>query len=322
MTAAAPAWTDSADLPPFETITAAEFRPAFAAALADARADIEEIAANLAQPDFANTIEALERAGAKLDRVARAFFTLAGAHTNPEIEAIQTEIAPELARYSADVGSDQRLFARVDALMARRDSLGLTPEQDRLLWLTHRSFVRSGARLDDSGRERMKEIGARLSELGVAFGQAVLAEEREWALPLAEADLEGLPDFVIDAAASAAAERGREGHVVTLSRSLIEPFLTFSPRRDLRETAYKAWIARGRNGDAHDTGAIAAETLRLRREKARLLGYDDYAAFKLETEMAKTPETAKALLDRVWTAAKPAPRRRRRASPRWPPRRA
>jgi peptidyl-dipeptidase Dcp len=301
---AAPDWTAAPGLPPFETIAAESFRPAFAAALDEARAEIEAIATDPADPDFVNTVEALERAGGRLDRVARAFFTLAGAQTDETIEAIQSEIAPELAKFSADVSTDSRLFARLDALMARRAALGLTPEQDRVLYLTHRGFVRAGARLDAPGRARMKEIGARLSALGVAFAQAVLAEERTWTLPLAEADLEGLPGFVVDAAAAAARERGLAGHVVTLSRSLIEPFLTFSPRRDLREIAYKAWIARGRNGDAQDTRAIAAETLALRRERARLLGYPDYAAFKLETEMAKTPEAARGLLERVWAPAR------------------
>ncbi len=300
----APDWIDAPGLPPFERIAPADFRPAFDAALAEARAEIEAIATDPAAPGFDNTVTALERAGGRLDRVARAFYTLAGAHTNETIEAIQTEIAPKLAEYAADVGTDPRLFARVDALMARREALGLTPEQDRLLYLTHRGFVRAGARLDEAGRARMKAIGARLSELGVAFAQAVLAEERDWALPLSEADLEGLPPFVVDAAASAAQERGRAGHVVTLSRSLIEPFLTFSPRRDLREAAFKAWVARGRNGDARDTRALAAETLKLRRERAQLLGYPDYAAFKLETEMARTPEAARALLERVWTPAR------------------
>ena len=308
MTAANPLladWAGPHALPPFGRFAAADFPAAFATALDRARAEAEAIAADPTDPSFANTVEALERCGRDLDRVARVFFTLAGAHTSDAIETIQTEIAPQLARFSADLMTDGRIFARLDALMARRDALGLTPEQDRVLFLTHRAFLRAGAKLDEAGRARMKEIMARLSELGVAFGQNVLAEERDWALPLTENDLEGLPGFVKDASASAAAERGVEtGYAVTLSRSLIEPFLAFSPRRDLREQAFKAWIARGRNGNDRDTRAIAAETLALRRERARLLGYDDFAAFKLETEMAKTPEAARGLLERVWAPAR------------------
>ena len=297
-------WTRPHALPPFAAVAPDQFRPAFDAALAEARAEMEAIAADPAEPDFSNTVEAMERAGGRLDRVARVFFTYAGAHTSDEIQAIQAEVSPELARFSADILTDARLFARLEALRARREALGLTPEQDRVLFLTHRAFLRAGARLDEAGRARMKAIMARLSELGVAFGKSVLAEERDWAMPLDAEGLAGLPEDLVDAAASAASERGREGHVVTLSRSLIEPFLQSSPRRDLRETAFKAWIARGRNGDANDTRAIIAETLALRRERARLLGYDDYAAFKLETEMAKTPDAARELLDRVWTAAR------------------
>ncbi len=297
-------WSGAHGLPPFERVEAKAFRPAFAAALEEARAEVEAVAADPAAPTFANTVEALERAGRRLDRVARVFFTYAGAHSSDAIEAIQAEVSPELARFGADVATDPRLFARLEALVAARGTLGLTPEQDRVLFLTHRRFLRAGAKLDEAGRARMKEIMARLSALGVAFGKAVLAEERDWAMPLGEADVEGLPEDLLDAAASAAEERGREGRAITLSRSLIEPFLATSPRRDLRETAYKAWIARGRNGDANDTRAIAAETLALRAERAALLGYATFADFKLETEMAKTAGAARDLMERVWRPAR------------------
>ena len=296
-------WTGPFGLPPFAAIEAAHFRPAFDAALAEAAAERDAIAADPAAPDFANTIEAMERMGRSLGRVAGVFFNLVGADSTPELEAIQTEIAPRLAKFSTETFTDPALFARVDALHARRDGLGLTPEQDRVLFLTWRRFVRAGARLDAAGRARMGAIMQRLASLGAQFGQNVLADERDWSMTLGPDDLDGLPDFVVAAAADAAKTRGVDGHVVTLSRSLIEPFLTFSARRDLRETAWRAWVGRGETGGPTDNRAIIAETLALRAERARLLGYDSFAAYKLDTEMAKTPEAVRDLLTRVWTAA-------------------
>ncbi|WP_333834126.1 M3 family metallopeptidase [Rubrimonas sp.] len=296
-------WTGPHGLPDFSALAPEQFEPVFAEALAAARVEIAAIASDPAAPDFANTVEALERSGRALDRVCAIFFTLAGAHTSPEIEAIQTRIAPELARFTSETLMNAALFARVDALWTARDALPLNPEQARVLELTRRRFVRAGAQLDAAGRARMAEIMQRLAALGVKFGQNVLADERDWALPLAEADLAGLPDFLRDAAASAARARGLDGWCVTLSRSLIEPFLQFSERRDLREQAWRAWVSRGEQGET-DNRAIVAETLTLRRERAQLLGYPDYPAFKLEPEMAKTPQAARELLMRVWAPAR------------------
>jgi peptidyl-dipeptidase Dcp len=296
-------WTAPFDLPPFDAVAVEHFRPAFAAALDAARAEVAAVAADPAAPDFANTVEALERSGAALDRVAGVFFNLLGADATPELEAIQTEIAPQLARLSSETLTNPALFARIDAV-AGGDRSGLTPEQDRVLTLTHRRFVRAGARLTPEGRARMGAIMERLAALGAKFAQNVLADERAWAMPLAEGDLAGLPAFLRAAMADAAKARGAEGRVVTLSRSLIEPFLTFSTRRDLRETAFRAWIARGENGGDTDTRAIVSETLALRRERARLLGFDSYAAFKLDPEMAGDPAAVRGLLDRVWGPAR------------------
>jgi len=298
------AWTGPFGAPPLDRIGTAHFLPAFEAGMAEARANIEAIATDAAEPSFANTVEALERASRTLDRVSSVFFNLTGVNATDEIEAIQMEIAPRLAKSGSEVGSDPRLLARVDALMQRRGELGLTPEQDRLLELTHLSFLRSGAQLDEAGRARMGEIMARLSTLGTAFGQHVLADEKSWFMPLGADDLAGLPDSLLDAAAAAAKERGLEGWAITLSRSLIEPFLQCSARRDLREKAFKAWIARGENGGQTDNRAIVAETLGLRSERAALLGFDSFAAFKLAPEMAKTPDAVRDLLMRVWTPAR------------------
>jgi len=196
------------------------------------------------------------------------------------------------------------LFARVAEVWKKRDSFDLPPEQSRVLMLTHRGFVRSGAALEGAQDARMKEIKGRLAVLGTQFTQNLLADERAWFMKLEEADLEGLPEFVIDAARNAGVEKDAGGPVITLSRSLIVPFLQFSPRRDLREKAFLAWQARGANDGETDNRAIAAETLALREERAKLLGYKNFAAFKLETEMAKTPEAVRQLLMDVWEPAK------------------
>jgi peptidyl-dipeptidase Dcp len=297
-------WITPFGIPPFAAIGEADFGPAFDAALAEGRAKIDAIAADPAAPSFANTIEALERAERDLDRVSAVFFNLAGAETNDAIEALQRDLSPRLAAHHAETTMNPALFARVDALAALKDALGLSPEQARVLELYHRMFVRAGARLEGADRARLKEIMQRLASLGTAFGQNVLADEKAWALPLGPDDIEGLPADLVAAAAEAAAERGIEGHAITLSRSLIVPFLQFSPRRDLRERGFRAWVARGANGGGTDNRAIVAEMLGLREERARLLGYPSFAAFKLETEMAKTPHAVRDLLLAVWAPAR------------------
>jgi peptidyl-dipeptidase Dcp len=299
-------WDGPFGLPPFAEVRDDDFAAAFDAGLADARADIDRIAADPAPPTFANTIEALERAGAGLDRVAAIFFNLAGADGNDAREALQRDLSPRLAAHHSATMMNAALFARVDALMAARDELGLTPEQDRVLDLYHRMFVRAGARLVGADRDRLTAVMQRLATLGTQFSQNVRADEKAWTLPLAAADLDGLPQFVVDAAAQAASDRGLPGHVVTLSRSLIVPFLQFSSRRDLREAAFRAWTARGANGGATDNRAIVAETLALREERARLLGFPSFAAFKLDREMAGNPDAVRDLLMAVWPPARAA----------------
>jgi peptidyl-dipeptidase Dcp len=297
-------WDTPFALPPFAAIGDDDFAPAFETALADARARIAAIAENAEPPTFANTIEALELAEERLDQVSGVFFNLAGSDSNPAREALQRDLAPKLAAFASEVTNNRALFARIETLWQDRDRLDLTAEQARVLMLYRRMFVRAGARLDGAEAERMTAIKSRLAVLGTAFTQNLLADERDWVMDLAPADLEGLPDFVVAAARAAAEERGLAGHAVTLNRSLIVPFLQFSPRRDLRQRAYLAWVARGAGGNAHDNRAIAAETLALRHEKARLLGYPDYAAYKLETEMAGRPAAVRDLLERVWTPAR------------------
>jgi peptidyl-dipeptidase Dcp len=294
-------WTGPFEAPPFDRIDPRHFRPAFDAALRDARREIDAIAAEPAAPSFANTIEALERSGRSLDRVAGVFFNLAGAATNDELQATEREIAPILSRFRSDTFLNEALFKRVDALKADEAQLRLSAEQRRVLERYHLNFTRAGAGLPEDAKARLAAIGERLATLGTEFGQHVLADEKGWLMLLDDEDLGGLPDFYVASAARVAAERGHpERFAVTLARSSIEPFLQFSDRRDLRENAFRAWEARGESGGATDNRAIAAEMVRLRGERARLLGYESYAHYRLADTMAKTPRAALDLLESVW----------------------
>ena len=230
------------------------------------------------------------------------FFNLAGADSTPAREDLQRDLSPKLSAYSSEIINNRALFDRIEALWAARDTLGLDPEQDRVLMLYRRMFLRAGAALQGDAAARLTEVKSRLASLGTQFTQNLLADERDWVMPVD--DLSGLPDFVVASARAAAEERGLSGHVITLSRSLIVPFLQFSTRRDLRERAYTAWAARGANGGATDNRAIAAEVLALRAERAKLLGYNTFADYKLETEMAGTPQAVRDLLMQVWTPAR------------------
>ncbi len=297
-------WDAPHGLPRFDRIKDSDFAPAFETALAEDLAQTEAIADNSEAPTFSNTIEALTTTGEALGRVLSIFYNLAGADSTETREALQREFAPKLAAHSSAIYANRKLFDRIRTLWEARESLDLTDEQARVLMLTHRGFVRAGAALEGADAERMKEIKSRLSVLGTQFSQNILADERSWQMALSEDDLEGLPGFVVDGARAAGEERGADGPVITLSRSLIVPFLQFSPRRDLREKAWRAWVARGANGGETDNRALAAEILSLREERAKLLGYDSFAAYKLETEMAKTPEAVRDLLMAVWGPAR------------------
>ena len=297
-------WTTPFGLPPFDTINDTDFEPALDVALSEARANIAAIASNPDEPDFANTIEALELADESLGRVLSVFFNLAGTDANPVRESLQRQFSPLISKYSSEITQNRALFERIETLWEKRNDLNLTKEQMRVLMLTHRSFVRAGAKLVGDESKRLAEVKSRLATLGTEFTQNIVAEERAWVMDLAESDLEGLPDFLIEAARAAGEEKERPGPVITLSRSLIVPFLQFSPKRGLREKAWRAWTSRCENGGETDNRARVTETLTLRSERAQLLGYDDFASFKLETEMAGTPEAARSLLMEVWAPAK------------------
>lgn len=291
-------------LPPFAALTDDDFAPAFAAALTDARARVAAIAADEAAPTFAGVIAALEQAEALLDRVSAVFYNLAGADTTPARQALERDLAPQMAAFASDVTMNVDLWRKISVLWAGRARLALTDEERRVLELYERMFRRAGAALDGAARDRMRAITERLAVLSTRFSQNVLADERDWFLGLAEADLVGLPDFVVTGARAAASDRGRDGHVLTLSRSLIVPFLQFSPRRDLRERAFRAWVARGETGGETDNRDVAREILALRAERAQLLGYASFADYKLEPEMAKTPGAVRDLLMQVWGPAR------------------
>jgi peptidyl-dipeptidase Dcp len=299
-------WTTPFEAPPFDAIGNEDFRPAFDQALAEHRAEIDAIIANPAEPTFENTIAALELGGRALRQVSAVFFNLTGSHTSDALEAIELAMAPLLAQHRNAIHLNEALFRRIDNLKARQDELGLNAEQRRVLDRYHTLFVRQGGGLPEEKKNRLAAINERLAVLGTQFGQNLLADEKAYALVLdGEADLAGLPDFLRDAAAQAAADRGLPGkHVITLARSSIEPFLQFSSRRDLREAAFTAWSARGESGGATDNRGIIAETVALRAERAGLLGYRSFAHYRLDDTMAKTPEAALDLLHSVWGPAR------------------
>ncbi|WP_439572549.1 M3 family metallopeptidase [Phreatobacter sp.] len=296
-------WTTPFGIAPFGEIAAEDYRPAFEQALAGHRAEIEAIATNPDAPTFANTIEALETAGHPLDRLTGVFFNLAASDATEAIQAIQRDMAPILAQHANAISLDPRLYARVKAVHDRMSQLNLSVEQERVLDYTWKGFVRAGAELDEAGKERMRAITERLATLGTQFSQNILKDESGWTLDLSAADLQGLPEFLMSALEQSARDRGRDGHVMTLGRSMVEPFLTLSPRRDLREKVFRAWVKRGEMGGETDNRALVAETVKLRAERARLLGYPTFAAFKLDNSMAKTPDRVRDLLGRVWPRA-------------------
>ena len=298
-------WPEAFELPPFASITPHHFRPAFDQALAMHRAEIDAIAASKSPASFENTITALEKSGRALERVASVFFVLAGADTSDEIEAIEREISPLLARHNNALYLNPALYARIADLYRRREALALSAEQMRVLERYHTRFVRAGAALDKPAQNRLAAINERLASLGTQFGQNVLADEKAFAMVLEENDLAGLPEFARTAARAAAEERGHKSkYAITLARSSVETFLQFSARRDLREKAFQAWIKRGENVGPTDNRALIAEMVSLRDERAKLLGFANFADYRLDDQMAKTPAAARRLLDEVWSRAR------------------
>jgi peptidyl-dipeptidase Dcp len=297
------AWTTPFGAPPFDRIAPEHFRPAYDRAISEHRAEVEAI--TRASATFENTIMALEDSGRLLSRVEGVFGQLASAHTSDALQEIERDMAPVLARHWSEFYLNDALFHRIDALYRERTHLGLDAESLRVLERYHLDFIRAGAGLDTSGKSRLAEITERLATLGTVFGQNVLADEQDFLLPLQEADMDGVPDFARDAAGELARERKLDApYAANTARGSVEPLLQFASNRELREKIFKAWTARGDHANAHDNNALIAETVRLRAERARLLGYKSFAHYKLADSMAKTPQTARALLDQVWKPAK------------------
>jgi len=306
-------WDAPFGLPPFGLVRPEHFKPAFERGMHEHREELARIVAAGADPTFDNTVAAFDAAGRLLSRVEALFHNLAASATSDALQAVQREMAAPLAAHWSAVYMDAALFSRIEALHARREGVGLSAEQQRLLERVHLDFVRSGARLKGGARQRYAQLMQRLAELTTTFAQNVLHDEAAFALELhTESDLAGLPEFLRAAAHQAALERGlAAGRAITLARSLIVPFLTFSQRRDLREQAWRAWVSRGEHPGAHDNRPVAREILALRREQAALHGYASYADYALADTMARTQSQVSSLLEQVWARAVPALERER-----------
>ena len=292
-------------VPPFDEVEVADFRPALETAMAENLAQVDRIARNPAPPTFENTIAALERAGRTLNRVYTAYGVWSSTMNTPEFQAVEREMAPRLASFSDQIYQNAELFRRIEAVYNSPERSRLTPEQQRLAWWYHNNFVRAGARLDATAKARLSDINQQLAGLFTRFSQNVLADETDQFLVIDnEADLAGLPQSLRDAAANAAAAKGMPGKwVITNTRSAVDPFLTYSERRPLREKVWRMFTTRGDLGGANDNNAIITEILQLRAERAKLLGYPTHAHWRLENTMAKTPERASELLEDVWKPA-------------------
>jgi peptidyl-dipeptidase Dcp len=292
-------------VPPFDKVQVAQFKPAMEAAIEANRREIATIANNPEAPTFENTLAALEDTGRTLNDVETLYGVWGSTLSGPEFQAIEREMAPKLAAFSDEITQNEKLFQRIEAVYNSPDKAKLTPEQQRLAWVYYTRFVRSGAKLDAAAKKRLSDINQRLASLYTGFSQNVLADEENYTVVLeSEADLAGLPESVRAGAAAAAEARGQKGKwVITNTRSSMEPFLTYSDKRELREKVWRNYVNRGDNADTHDNNAGIAEILKLRAERAKLLGYATHAHWRLENAMAKTPERAMQLMEAVWKPA-------------------
>ena len=292
-------------VPPFDQVKVEQFEPGLDVAMDEALASADRIGTDAAAPSFENTIAAMEKSSRTLDRASSLFSVWSSNLSDPSFQKVEQAMAPKLAAFSDKITQNEKLFTRIAAVYEARDTLCKTPEQKRLAWLYYTNFVRSGARLDPAAKKRVAELNERLATLYTTFGQNVLADEGGDPLVLdSEADLAGLPASARASLAAAATSHGHAGKWAVLNtRSSVEPFLSFSSRRDLREKVWRAFVSRGDHGDAHDNKAVITEILKLRAERARLLGYPTHAHWRVEDQMARTPERAMALMEAVWPAA-------------------
>lgn len=296
-------WNTPDGVPPYDRIETQHYLPAIEEGMRQARAELDAIANASEAPSFANTIEAMERSSQLLNRTLMLFFTISPSDGTPEIQEVEEDISPKLARFTSETHLNPRLFARVDRLYRDRQQLGLTPEQARLLEITHRDFLRDGAGLDAAGKQRLAAIDERLAAISVEFGKRILADQKAGDTWFTEAEMAGMPEDFRSSAAARAAAAGRPGaYLVTATRSDFESFLTLATNRAAREKLFRAFDDRGDRGDGNDTNDLITETVRLRLERAKLLGYRTHAEYALETSMAKTPAAAMELLEQVYAA--------------------
>ena len=292
-------------VPPFDQASPALLAPALEEGMALHLKELQAIADNPAPPTFENTIAAMERSGRALDRAATVYYIYGSTLSDDAVQQVERDIEPKLAAFRDRITQNEKLFKRIAAVYATRESAGLTPEQQRLTWLVHNNFVRAGAKLDGSAKQRLAAINQSLAGLFTRFSQNLLADESERFLVLqSEADLAGLPESLRAGFAADAERRGQKGKwIVANTRSSVEPFLTYSTRRELREKVWRTFVNRGDNGDARDNNALIGEILQLRAERASLLGYATHAHWRLEDSMARTPERAMELMEAVWKPA-------------------
>jgi len=291
-------------VPAFDKIKVSEFKSALETAMAENLSEIDKIAANPDVPTFQNTIVAMEKTGHTLERVLTAYGVWSSTLNDENFQAIETEMEPKLAAFSDQITQNEKLFKRIETVFNSPEKAKLTSEQQRLTWTYYNNFVRAGANLDEKSKARMSGINQDLAGLFTKFSQNLLADEMDRTLVLdSEADLAGLPQSLKDAASRAAGEKNPGKWVIKNTRSSVDPFLTYSDRRDLREKAWRMFVNRGDNGDAHDNNQIITQILQLRAERAAILGYETHAHWRLENTMAKTPDRALSLLESVWTPA-------------------
>jgi peptidyl-dipeptidase Dcp len=292
-------------VPPFDQASPTLLAPALEAGMAEHLAELDRIANDPAPATFANTIAAMERSGRALDRAATVYYIFGSTLSDEAVQQVERVIEPKMAAFRDSITQNEKLFRRIAAVYEKRETSGLTAEEKRLTWLTYTNFVRSGAKLDATSKKRLAEINQSLAGLFTQFSQNLLADESERYTVLEnEADLAGLPASLRAGFAADAERRGKSGKwIVANTRSSVEPFLTYSTRRDLREKVWRVFVNRGDNGDARDNNAIISQILQLRAERAKLLGFETHAHWRLENSMARTPERAMQLMEAVWTPA-------------------
>ena len=294
-------WDTPYGIPPFSEISTEDYMPAIDAGIAEMRSDISAIVENDEPPSFENTIVALDQSGQLLSKVSAVFNNITNTDTTDELRALESEVGRKLTEESDAIYLNQDLFGRVKTVYENLPTMGLGREDERLVELTYRDFTRRGADLSEADKTRLREINSRLSELSTQFGQNLVRETNGFELHITdEADLAGLSQSLINAGAAAAEAKDKDGWLYNLNRSTYEAFMTQSENRELRETMFNGYRNRASNGDDNDSDAIILETVRLRAERAQLLGYESHAAFQLETRMAKTPEQAEEFLLLVW----------------------